>query len=437
MDSIWFSSALIVLLLVANAFFVAAEFALVKAKSFRIDGMAAEGQFGAARTAHIQKHLEPYLAACQLGITMASLGLGWVGEPAVAALLTPVLIPMGMSEAALHTTAFLVGFVLFSSLHIVLGEQVPKTFAIRRPEAISNLTAHILHAFYLLLYPLNWALNKASGGILRAFGVEEATHGDVYSTAEIRDLVDVSAEHGEITVGRAETINNLFRFDERSVERIMISRSECRLLRLDASNEENLQAIRETKHSRFPVVEGGSHDLVGILLVKDLVDAILTDDPEPWTHLRDFVRKPLIVPETFKVGELFERMREQRAHMACVMDEYGELIGIATLEDLLEEIVGEIEDETDSETHEMYINKVEDHWVAHGLASLSDVERIVGFAVEDTFAANTLSGLMMFRLNRMPEENDVVEQEGYRFTVLEMKNNHVQKIRIDRPGSIQ
>jgi CBS domain containing-hemolysin-like protein len=177
-------------LLAANAFFVAAEFALVKTRGFRMDALAAENRVGAKLTQSILKNVEAYLACCQLGITMASLGLGWVGEPTVAALLEPLLVPLGMPEAALHVTAFVVGFLVFSSLHIVLGEQVPKTLAIREPEPVSLWVAYPLHATFVLLYPLNWVLNAASRSILRLLGVREASHQDILTDVEIEGLVD-------------------------------------------------------------------------------------------------------------------------------------------------------------------------------------------------------------------------------------------------------
>ena len=175
----------IIALLVANAFFVAAEFALVKARGPKIESLAAAGSAMATLTVHIRGHLEAYLAACQLGITMASLGLGWIGEPAVAALLRPIFEEMGMSEKSLHTISFLIGFLVFSSLHIVIGEQVPKTFAIRKAETVAIWTAYPLHWFFRVFFPLNWTLNVASKGVLNMFRVEEATHGDVYSTETV------------------------------------------------------------------------------------------------------------------------------------------------------------------------------------------------------------------------------------------------------------
>jgi CBS domain containing-hemolysin-like protein len=421
----------VILLLVTNAFFVAAEFALVKARGFRIESLAEEGGFAAKLTLTIQRDLEAYLAACQLGITMASLGLGWVGEPAVAALLKP-LFPIGMSEESIHTISFLLGFTIFSSLHIVVGEQVPKTYAIRKPEAISVLCAIPLRVFYVLLFPLNWILNKASRGLLSLLGVEEASHADVLTGTEIRGLVSTSAEHGEMGLEKAEMIQNLFRFDERAVQRVMIPRLECQILRLDQKDDANIATMRETRHSRFPVVESGTDNLVGMVLMKDLVDAMLAGNSEPWTDLKSFCREPLIVPETLRIPALFDTMRAEKAHMACVIDEYGSFVGLITLEDLLEEIVGDIADESDEFHSDFPIKKTDTGWVAHGLASLADIERETGYVVEDGFDANTLSGLFMNRLQRIPQEGNVVADGDYRFVVERMKNHHVEFVVIEK-----
>jgi len=318
MENTYINLTAVVLLLIANGFFVAAEFALVSARGFRLEMMAANGSAAARHTVEIQNNLESYLASCQLGITMASLGLGWVGEPAVAAILKPLLIPVGMSEAALHTTSFIIGFIVFSSLHIVVGEQVPKTFAIRKPEPMLLAVVYPMKAFYWLSFPLTWVLNRTSRAILRYFKVEEATHAEVLTDQEIGNAVDVSMKHGEMEQEKAEMIHNLLRFDERAVERIMIPRVECNVLRLDSPPEENVRIMRGTKHSRFPLVDGGMENLVGIILMKDLVDTILGGEDEPWTDIKKYCREPMVVPETLKVSSLFETMRTKRAHMACV-----------------------------------------------------------------------------------------------------------------------
>jgi len=431
LDSLGFQIAAIVGLLAANAFFVAAEFALVSARDFRIEPQARSGKRSARLALRIKGDIDRYLAACQLGITMASLGLGWIGEPAVAALLEPVLHPMGLPETTVHTIAFIVGFIVFSSLHIVVGEQVPKTVAIRKAEAASMWCALPLYWFYVLIFPLNWLLNAASGGILRLMGVREASHAEVLTSDELRGLIHISAEHGEVDAERARMLHNLFRFDERNVARVMIPRTEAQTLKASASAEENLEIVRSTHYSRFPLIGDDFDNLLGIVLVRDLVDAMIDGVEAPWADLAKYCREPLIVPETLRVGDLFEMMRTSRSHMACVIDEYGDFVGLVTMEDLLEEIVGDIADETDKSEQEFPVVWVDDHWEAHGLASLADLERETTFRADFPINANTVSGLIMALLARLPKDRDVVECAGYRFSVMGLHNRRVDKVRVE------
>ncbi|MDG2175157.1 MAG: hemolysin family protein [Gammaproteobacteria bacterium] len=423
----------VVILLIANGFFVAAEFALVKARGFRIETLANSGSAAAKLTMGIQANLESYLAACQLGITMASLGLGWVGEPAVAALLEPLFHWAGVPDAFLHTTAFIVGFLIFSSLHIVVGEQVPKTFAIRKAEMVSIWIAYPLHLTYLMVYPLNWVLNWASGSLLSLFGVEEATHAEVYSNEEFKGMVATSKEHGTLEHDKATMLKNLFDFDQRHIGRVMLPHNSVDVLDISDDPAENLRKIRETGHSRFPVLDSSTDDIIGLLLTKDLYVALLDGEQEPWKEIRRFCRPPLVVPESQRVSTLFEQMRDMRAHMSFVVDEYGKFVGIITLEDLLEEIVGEIEDETDSSESMVPIIKLEERkWEADGLASLSDIERFIGIDISDEIEANSLSGLIMNQLERMPEAGDFIEIDNFRLTVIEIEDLRVGQVDIKK-----
>lgn len=424
----------IVILLAANGFFVAAEFALVKARGFRIEVLAAEGSASARLTMRIQANLEAYLAACQLGITMASLGLGWVGEPAVAALLEPLFHALGMPDSILHATAFITGFMIFSSLHIVVGEQVPKTLAIRKAEPVSLWVAYPLHFSYLAVFPLNWMLNKASSMILGLLNVQEATHADVLSGDELKGLVATSRKHGEIKHDKADMLHNMFEFDQRHVGRVMIPRNTADILDIAASDEESLRLIKEKAHSRFPVIDGKNDDqLLGMLLTRDIYTAMIAGENEPWRDLPRYIREPLVVPETQKLPELFEIMRNSRAHLAIVVDEYGTFTGIVSLEDLLEEIVGEIHDETDAEQAEFAIESIaDDHWEADGMVTLSDLEKAIGFMVPDDLDANTLSGLFMIRLERMPEAGDEITEHSYKLRVLSYEDRRVGRVSIEK-----
>ena len=424
----------IVLLLAANGFYVAAEFALVKARGFRIDALANEGSSAARLTVRIQANLESYLAACQLGITMASLGLGWVGEPAVAAILEPWFSSLGMSEEMIHTSAFVVGFLTFSALHIVIGEQVPKTLAIRKAEPVSIWVAYPLHISYLFAWPLNRLLKGATNAILSLLDVAEVSHVEVFTGEEIKGLVATSKQHGEIHETQATMLRNLFEFDQRHVGRIMIPVSSAHVLDISVPSGENLKVIRNTSHSRFPLIDSSNQDeLVGVVLAKDLQHAMLNGEVKPWSDLSKFRREAMVVPESQRIAQLFDLMRIKRAHMACVVDEYGSFIGIVTLEDLLEEIVGEIEDETDDEAVKQGIVQIDDTtWEVDGLLSLSDLERDTGLMVSDELDAYTVSGLFMRRLSRMAETGDEIEENGYRLQVVSHTGRRVDKVRILR-----
>ena len=429
---------LIVFLLAANGFFVAAEFALVKARGFRIESASNEGNTAAQLTMRIQANLESYLATCQLGITMASLGLGWVGEPAVAAILEPLFVSFGIPEAMLHTSAFIVGFLIFSALHIVVGEQVPKTLAIRKAEPVSIWTAYPLHFCYLLVWPLNWLLSRATSLILSLFNVAEVSHVDVFSGEEIKDMVATSKEHGEIHERQATMLHNLFEFDHRRVGRIMIPANSVHVLDMTGDPETNMETIRVTNHSRFPLIDGDDDDmLVGVVLAKDIHHAVLSGETEPWKKLETYRRPAMIVPESQHIARLFDFMRAKRAHLACVVDEYGSFVGIVTLEDLLEEIVGEIEDETDEEKPNYGIKQIDEtSWEVDGLASLADIERIIGLAVSDEIDANTIGGLFLRKLARMPEKGDIIDEAEYQVQVLEHDGRRVLKVMIVRIDSI-
>ncbi len=423
----------IVALLLINGFFVAAEFALVKAKAVRIETLATEGSASARLTVAIQQNLEAYLAACQLGITMASLGLGWVGEPAVAALLEPLFSSMGMPEEVLHTVAFLVGFLLFSSLHIVIGEQVPKTFAIRQAEQVSLWVAYPLYWSYMLVWPLNWLLNWASRSLLSLFNVEEATHGDVYTEGELKDLVSNTQEHGSMEQEKAQMLHNLLDFDQQDLASVMIPRKAVTVLDTSQPGTELEQIILQSKHSRYPLIDTSSGEIHGVILSKSILRAMHSTAPFDWTRLSEHVVPALVVPDSLKIVSMFEMMRARKSHMALVVDEYGDFVGIVTLEDLLEEIVGDIEDETDGLANAAPIEVLGvESWRVSGLASLIDVQRATGLSAEASLDANSISGLLIDRLQRLPSVGDVIREGEFTLCVSELDQRRIKTIDIEK-----
>jgi CBS domain containing-hemolysin-like protein len=423
------SLLLAVLLLAANAFFVAAEFALVKTRGFRMDALAEEGRFGAKLTQHILRHIEPYLACCQLGITMASLGLGWVGEPTVAALLTPVLLPLGMPESALHFTAFMVGFLVFSSLHIVIGEQVPKTLAIREPEPVSLWIAYPLHVVYLVFFPLNWLLNGASRAILRMLGVREASHQEILTDVEIEGLVEVSAEHGKMEESQAEFIHNLFRFGELEVSDVMIHRTDMHAVNLAEPTEKIVDAILSSPYTRVPVWEDEPENIVGVVHTKDLVRALkAAGDDMSALNIRAIAKKPWFIPDTTEVSDQLNAFLKRKTHFALVVDEYGEVQGLVTLEDIIEEIVGEISDE-----HDIVVQGVRpqpDGSVnVDGAVPIRDLNRAMGWELPDE-EATTVAGLVIHEARIIPEAGQAFTFHGFRFQVLRKNKNRITALHI-------
>ena len=420
---------LALLLLAANAFYVAAEFALVKARGFRIDALAEQNRFGTRLVQRMLTNIEAYLACCQLGITMASLGLGWVGEPTVSALLHPVLEPLGMSEFALHFTSFMVGFLVFSSLHIVVGEQVPKTLAIREPIPVSQWIAYPLHVSFLVLYPLNWVLNTASVSILRLLGVREGSNQEILTDVEIEGLIEESAEHGKMELGQAEYIQNVFRFGELQVSDVMKHRTEMVTVNADDEPEKVVNAVLAAEFTRIPLWRGKPENIVGILHAKDLLRAIQDAGGDlDKIDIMAIVLPPWFVPDIRPLSEQLKAFRRRKTHFALVVDEYGEVMGLVTLEDILEEIVGDISDE-----HDIPVPGVRpqpDGSVnVDGAVPIRDLNRAMDWQLPDA-EATTVAGLVIHEARSIPDVGQSFTFHGFRFNVLRKTRNRITALRI-------
>ena len=426
---------LAILLLGLNAFYVAAEFALVKSRGFRIDAMAEDNRFGARLLQKMMGNLEAYLACCQLGITMASLGLGWVGEPTVSALLTPLLVPLGITDAALHFTSFLVGFLVFSSLHIVVGEQVPTTLAIREPVMVSQWIAYPLHVSFLLFYPLNWLLNAASRSILRMLGVKEHSTQDILTDVEIEGLVEESAEHGSIEEGQAEYIQNVFRFGELEVSDVMVHRTNMITIDADDKPEDIVNAVIASPVTRLPLWRDNPENIIGVLHVKDLLRALhAVEGDAAKIDIAALMAPPWFVPETRPVSEQLKAFRRRKTPFALVVDEYGEVEGLVTLEDILEEIVGDITDEHDVAMPG--VRKQPDGSVNVDVAvPIRDLNRVMDWELPDE-EATTIAGLVIHEARSIPEVGQSFTFHGFRFRVLRRARNRITALRIQPlPGT--
>ncbi len=407
-----------------NGFFVAAEFALVKVRPTQI---APHVETLRGRMAQrMIDHLDAYLSATQLGITLASIGLGVVGEPAVNRLLQPLfeLVP-NMPEEATHSISLIVAFAIISMFHIVLGELAPKSLAIRRPEPTSLWVALPLWAFYWATYPGIWVLNLMANAFLRIFGIEPVGHGELaHSEEEIRRLL-ASEEDTELSEPKRELLDNVFELSDRNARQVMVPRTEVVYMDATEPIEANLDVARRSGHTRFPLCEGDLDQLIGLVHIKDLFIA-----EEPPTSLRDIARQTFAVPETLSLDQLLSRMRHEHVHMAAVVDEYGGVAGIVTLENVLEEIVGEIQDEFDAEVPE-FVRLEDGGYRVLGGMLIDDLEDELGIDIADAREEDTVAGIALSELGRTAEEGDAVEAGRLRLEVEEVDGNRIVTLRVD------
>lgn len=407
-----------------NGFFVAAEFALVKVRPTQI---APHVETLRGRMAQrMIDHLDAYLSATQLGITLASIGLGVVGEPAVNRLLQPLfeLLP-NLPEEATHSISLIVAFAIISVFHIVLGELAPKSLAIRRPEPTSLWVALPLWAFYWATYPGIWVLNLMANAFLRIFGIEPVGHGELaHSEEEIRRLL-ASEEDTELSEPKRELLDNVFELSDRNARQVMVPRTEVVYMDATEPIEANLDVARRSGHTRFPLCEGDLDQLIGLVHIKDLFIA-----EEPPTSLRAIARETFAVPETLSLDQLLARMRHEHVHMAAVVDEYGGVAGIVTLENVLEEIVGEIQDEFDAEVPE-FVRLEDGGYKVLGGMLIDDLEDELGIDIADAREEDTVAGIALSELGRTAEAGDAVEAGRLRLEVLEVDGNRITTLRVD------
>jgi len=426
-------------LVVANGFFVAAEFSLVKIRPSRIDDLVNEGRRFAPTAKWLAVRLEQSLSAGQLGITMASLALGWVGEPAFAQLVAPVLDLIGIdSPATRHIIAFIVAFTVITALHLVIGEQAPKIFAIREPEKMLLWCAVPMKAFFLLTYPLMAALSATTTWLLNLMGLKQTdAHGETFTETEIRALVHQAHLHGELTRNEQTLIDAIFEFDDLVCRRIMLPRHDVAFIDVSAPVDKMMAMIRRTRHTRYPVCDGSLDEVLGILHIKDLLQEDIDDEFD----FRVIARPPRKVPESLPVGKLLRHFQGTHQLMAFVIDEHGTVIGIVTLENVMEQIIGDVADEFDIENPEI-VPDGPGQFVAVGSTPIEDLEERlnVKFSASE---ADTLSGLLMHYAQEIVEEGQSVRMGKVQADVLDASNGRAVRVRLtlpedteDTPGKI-
>jgi putative hemolysin len=436
MSSLWGLLAVFALVF-ANGFFVAAEFSLVSIRRSRLNELAAQGNSLARTVLHVVEDPDRFIAATQLGITIASLGLGWIGEPALAHLIEPLFafLPNLWANVATHSIAVGVAFAIITFMHVVLGELAPKSVALQYPETTAFFVARPTIWTENIFRPFIWLLNGAGNLILRLVGLQRPTgHQLAHSVEELKILVRASQESGILEEQEGKMAMRVFEFSDRAVREVMIPRTDVVAVERTATVQELLELFTRNPHSRFPVYEEDLDHVVGILMMKDVLTALADQGPavRPRTlEEAKLIRPAFFVPESRRVGDLLPEMRAQKVHMAIVLDEYGGTAGLVTIEELIEEVVGRVSDEWVAES--LPIKPLgEGAWEVDALVRVDEVNAELQLGLPEHEEYETVAGFLLWLLGRVPQQGEEVHWEGLRFQVLEMKGPKIERVSIAR-----
>ncbi len=411
-----------------NAFFVIAEFAMVKVRKSRIEVLASGGSVSAKYAYKVVNDLNSYLSACQLGITLASLALGWIGEPTVSKIISPLLQSFGLSENTIHSISVFVGFFIITAFHIVLGELVPKSLAILSSEKFATATAMPLLIFYKATFPIMWLFNHTTNLILKLMGysmVEE--HEAAHTDDEIKILVAESYKHGLIDKAEYTYVDNIFDFTDKNVKDVMIPRMDMVCVFREDSYDSILETAMKEKYTRYPICEDDKDNVIGFIHIRDLYEQKIRNNGK---NINGIIRKIISVPESMPINDMLKRFQKEKTNIAVVIDEYGGTAGIVTVEDILEEIVGNLSDEYDDEDKE--IDQIDNNtYLVKGIVHLDKIADLTGVELPvDEY--DTLNGFLIGQLGRIPSAGDkpVVEYEGLVFRVEKVEDKRILLVKV-------
>ncbi|MDM5336316.1 hemolysin family protein [Fictibacillus enclensis] len=422
-----FNLFMVAVLILLTAFFVAAEFSIIRVRITRIDQLVAEGNRNAVAAKKVITNLDGSLSACQLGITITALGLGWLGEPTVEHLLHPLFVNLELSAALAKTISFIIAFASITFLHVVLGELAPKTIAIQKAESVSLLLSRPLLFFYQIMYPFIWALNGSAQLFVKLFGFQAASeHEMAHSEEELRSILSESYKSGEINKSEFSYVNNVFEFDNRLAKEIMVPRTEIVTLQAGQSLDEAFETIIQEQFTRYPVVGEDKDEILGMINSKELFHGVMKGKQA--VPLEEYTRPVLSVFENIPIQELLTKMQKKRAHMAILMDEYGGTSGLVTIEDILEELVGEIRDEFDQDESPMILNVNAKTRMLDGKVLIEDVNDMYALDIDET-DLDTIGGWML-SMNSDIQTGDIVRHEKYEFKVVGMDGHQIKKIQV-------
>lgn len=417
---------LVAVLIIATAFFVAAEFAIVRVRPSRVEQMVLNEEKNAVAVQKVTDNLDGYLAACQLGITITAMGLGWLGEPTVERLLHPLLVHLELPNTVAAVISFLTAFLIMTYLHVVFGELAPKTVAIQKAETITKLLAKPIILFYKISYPLIWLLNGSALALVRLFGIKPAKDlEDAHSEEELQLILTDSYKSGNINKSEYGYVKNIFAFDEMHAREIMVPRTDMVCLDINDSLEENLKTIRRERYTRFPVIDRDKDHIIGILHAKHV---FLSYESNKELELEDLLQPVLAVPDEILLSKLLKKMQKQNVQLAILLDEYGGTSGMITIEDILEEIVGEIRDEFDQdETPEIELLD-EGHLIVDGKVPLSTISELLQVDIE-TEDFDTIGG-WLYNQHAALKTGESWSNDQLTFKVLEKEKHRIRKIEI-------
>ncbi len=420
----------IVLLIAATAIFVAAEFALVKMRASRLDQMVTDGVKNAPLAKKVHSHLDAYLSACQLGITLTSLALGWIGESTVEAAIHPIFVYLNVPGAVTKVVAFAISFSIITFLHVVVGELVPKSFAISKTEQVVLFVVRPLHFFYKLMYPFIWGLNHSAGAVSRMLGFEFTGEGDEsHSEEELRLIASESYKHGDINQSELNYLNRIFDFDNRLANEVMITRQEMVVMNCEMTIEEAAEFSLKEQYTRYPVIKDSKDDIVGVLNTRDLFHAYVKQNLKPTDTIESLIQPIIQVMETVPISDLLEKMKKEHRHLAILLDEYGGTEGLVTAEDILEELVGEIRDEFDIDEIPDIQKITASHYIVAGKVLLETIEKITKVKIDDESSVNTIGGWILSQKYDV-EIGDEFTYQGLHFKVVELENHTVKTIEL-------
>jgi magnesium and cobalt exporter, CNNM family len=436
----------VVLLVAANAFFVAAEFAMVSLRDTRIHQLIEQRRIGARTVQKIQQHLDEFLPAVQFGVTLASLGLGWVGEGTVAAILEPWMSHVPYGRLYAHGIAATLAFIVITYMHVLLGELVPKSLALQRAERVALAVAGPMDFFMTLAHPFLLVMNKSANIVLRGFGSRLMREGGVHSPEELKLIVTASRRVGLLPETQEDMIHNALELGNLSVREIMTPRHNIFSLPADMPLEEAMARVVEEQHSRVPVYDPGKgkENIIGLLYSKDLsrmmhmrLTAGLSFVESPSRMMvRNIMREVLFVPETKPVADLLIDFQKRKRHLAIVVDEFGSTSGLVTVEDVLEQLVGELEDEFDV-AQRPAVPLGSGAVVLDGAFNIRDLEVQYDITLPRDEGFETLAGFVMAQLGKIPKGGESVEFQGHRYTVLQMEGHRIARVKIEAVGQLQ